>query len=101
MTQLTLSQFRKNLTKTLDQCAVRHEAKRIVRRDGEDAVVLSASDWSAIEETLYLNQVPGLVESLHAGRQEPLSAGTPWEELGINHNSPVGAAPTALAAVER
>ena len=81
MTQLTLSQFKKSLRQRLDQCAERHEALRIVRRDGEDAVVLSASDWSAIEETLYLNQVPGLAESIHAAHKEPLSAGTLLEKL--------------------
>jgi antitoxin YefM len=81
MTQMTLSEFRKNLNKTLDQCAAKHEAQRIVRRNGEDAVVLSASDWSAIEETLYLNQVPGMVESIHDAHREPLSEGTPLEKL--------------------
>ena len=81
MTQITLSEFQKNLIETLDQCAMSHEAKRIVRGKGEDVVILSASDWSAIEETLYLNQIPGMVESIQAASQEPLSDGTPLERL--------------------
>jgi len=48
---------------------------------GEDFVVLDAEDWRAIEETLYLHQVPGLVESIHRAAAEPLEEGTRLEDL--------------------
>jgi PHD/YefM family antitoxin component YafN of YafNO toxin-antitoxin module len=43
--------------------------------------VLSAEDWSAIEETLYLNQIPGLTDSLQEAAKEPLEMGTRLEDL--------------------
>ena len=38
-----------------------------------DAVLVSAEDWSAIQETLYLLAVPGMRESIKAGMAEPLA----------------------------
>lgn len=38
---------------------------------GGDAVLVSKADWDALQETLYLANIPGLVESLHAGMNEP------------------------------
>jgi len=37
------------------------------------AVLLSAEDWSAIQETLYLLAVPGMRESVKVGMAEPLA----------------------------
>ena len=37
------------------------------------AVLLSAEDWSAIQETLYLLAVPGMRESIKTGMAEPLA----------------------------
>ncbi len=31
---------------------------------GKNAVLVGEDDWNAIQETLYLNSVPGMVESL-------------------------------------
>jgi Txe/YoeB family toxin of toxin-antitoxin system len=43
--------------------------------------VLSEKDWLAIEETLYLNRIPGLVESIYEAAEEPIEEGTPPEKL--------------------
>ena len=45
------------------------------------AVLVSADDWRAIEETLYLHQVPGLVDSIQAARAEPNDQNTRFEDL--------------------
>ena len=37
------------------------------------AVLLSAEDWSAIQETLFLLAVPGMRESIKKGMAEPLA----------------------------
>jgi PHD/YefM family antitoxin component YafN of YafNO toxin-antitoxin module len=44
-------------------------------------VVLGEKDWKAIEETLYLNQFPGLTESINDAANEPLDQGTALEDL--------------------
>jgi antitoxin YefM len=36
-------------------------------------VLLSAQDWSVIQETLYLLAVPGMRESIKAAMKEPLA----------------------------
>ncbi|HWN41991.1 MAG TPA: hypothetical protein VNW71_07190 [Thermoanaerobaculia bacterium] len=42
---------------------------------------VGADDWRAIEETLALNKVPGLVESLLEAAREPIQEGTRLEDL--------------------
>lgn len=37
-------------------------------------MLVSAEDWSAIQETLYLLSVPGMRESIKEGMAEPLDA---------------------------
>ena len=37
-----------------------------------DAVLVSAEDWQAIQETLYLLSVPGMRESIKEGMAEPV-----------------------------
>lgn len=82
MTEVTITEFRKRLNKQVDRCADSHEVLKVLRREGQDFVVLSAADWAAVEETLHLNQIPGMVESVHAAHAEPLAKGTPLEKLG-------------------
>jgi PHD/YefM family antitoxin component YafN of YafNO toxin-antitoxin module len=72
--------FSENLDREVEKVAPNHEILR-VRRDGGDIVVLSADDWRSVEETLYLNKVPGLVESIHEAAREPLEEGTRVEDL--------------------
>ncbi len=78
---ISLSDFKNNLEKEVAQCAENHRVLRVQRQIDEDFVVISASDWAAIEETLYLNQIPGMVESIQEARKEPLEKGTPLKEL--------------------
>ena len=81
MRETTANLFRQSLKSEVDQCIDNHEVLRVTRRNGGNFVVLAESDWRAIEETLYLNQFPGLVASIHAAAQETLQEGTPLTEL--------------------
>ena len=47
---------------------------------GEDAVLLSASDWRDIEETIYLNSIPGFVDSVIKARKEDRSKCTRYKK---------------------
>lgn len=71
MTTLTASQARANLYRLMDQVAESHEPVMISGRR-HAAVLVSAEDWSAIQETLYLLSVPGMRESIRAGMAEPV-----------------------------
>ena len=72
MHSLTASEARANLYRIIDETAQSHEPIIISGRR-TSAVLLSAEDWSAIQETLYLLAVPGMRESIKAGMAEPLA----------------------------
>ena len=72
MQSLTASEARANLYRIIDETAESHEPIMISGKRSS-AVLLSAEDWSAIQETLYLLAVPGMRESIKAGMAEPLA----------------------------
>ena len=72
MHTLTASEARANLYRIMDEAAESHEPI-IISGKRTNAVLLSAEDWSAIQETLYLLAVPGMRESIKTGRAEPLA----------------------------
>ena len=72
MNTLTASEARANLYRLIDQTVETHEPI-IISGKRNSAVLLSAQDWSAIQETLYLLAAPGMRESIKAGMSEPLA----------------------------
>ena len=66
MNTLTASEARANLYRLIDQAADSHAPIHISGKRNS-AVLLSETDWSAIQETLYLLSVPGMRESIHEG----------------------------------
>ena len=72
MQALTASEARANLYRIIDETAESHEPIMISGKRTA-AVLLSAEDWSAIQETLYLLAVPGMRESIKTGMAEPLT----------------------------
>jgi prevent-host-death family protein len=73
MNTLTASEARANLYRLIDQTVESHEPI-IISGKHHSAVLLSAQDWSAIQETLYLLAVPGMRESIKTGMAEPLAS---------------------------
>ncbi|AGX87754.1 type II toxin-antitoxin system Phd/YefM family antitoxin [Candidatus Symbiobacter mobilis] len=61
-----------HLYRLIDEAAESHEPI-VISGKRSSAVLLSAEDWSAIQETLYLLAVPGMRESIKAGMAEPLA----------------------------
>lgn len=72
MTNLTASEARANLYRLIDQTAQSHQPI-LISGKRSSAVLISADDWQAIQETLYLLSVPGMRESIKKGMAEPLS----------------------------
>ena len=71
MTTLTASEARADLYRLIDQTAESHQPI-LISGKRSSAVLLSAEDWQAIQETLYLLSVPGMRESIKKGMAEPL-----------------------------
>jgi antitoxin YefM len=72
MQTLKASEARANFYRLIDQAAESHEPITISGKRG-NAVLISAEDWSAIQETLFLLSVPGMRESIREGMSEPLT----------------------------
>jgi antitoxin YefM len=72
MHALTATEARANLYRLIDETTESHEPI-IISGKRSSAVLISAEDWSAIQETLYLLAVPGMRESIKAGMAEPLA----------------------------
>ena len=80
MKPLTVREARDNLYRLIDEIAQNHQPITI-KGKRNDAVLVSREDWEAIAETIYLNNIPGMVESIKEASAEPLSEGTSLEEL--------------------
>ncbi len=63
---LTTSEARANIYQLVDQVASSHQPVTITGKRN-NAVIISESDWNAISETLYLNSIPGMTNSIKSG----------------------------------
>jgi prevent-host-death family protein len=63
---------RRNLFRFIEQVNEEHEPLLITGKKGS-AVLVSEDDWRAIEETLFLNSIPGMTESIRDGMSTPSS----------------------------
>ena len=72
MKSINITQARQSLYQLVKSTVQSHEPTQIVSKEG-DVVMISAQDWQAIEETIYLNNVPGLIDSIRAGERETKS----------------------------
>lgn len=70
MSAMTASDARKHLFRLVDAVAEGHEPVLITGRR-HNAVLLSEDDWRAIQETLHLVQIPGMVASIREGMATP------------------------------
>jgi antitoxin YefM len=68
----TYSALRANLKKALDEVCADHEPLRVDRQNGEPVVLVSESDYAALEEAAYLLRSPEnarrLLDALHGDR---------------------------------
>ena len=71
MTVVTAKQARANLHRLIDMAAESHEPIHIAGRR-RAAVLVSADDWNAIQETMHLLSVPGMRKSIHKAAAEPM-----------------------------
>lgn len=66
------SEARANFYRLIDEAAESHHPI-VISGKRNDAVLISADDWSAIQETLYLLSIPGMRESIKVAMDEPIS----------------------------
>ena len=44
-------------------------------------MIISEDDWKAIQETIYLNSIPGMAESIREGGKIPIEDCVPEDEV--------------------
>ncbi len=73
MTAATISFAQKNLERLVSEVNESSIPVIIASDDGKNAVLVSEEEWNSIQETMYLCSIPGMIESIKAAREEPLS----------------------------
>lgn len=68
---INAAKARKKLYSIIEQVNNSHNPIHITSKKGS-AVLISEDDWNAIKETLYLNSIPGMSESIKEGLSEPI-----------------------------
>jgi len=71
LASINATNARKNLYKLIRSVNDSHEPIVINAKDG-DAVLVSGDDWRSIQETIYLNAIPGMVDSIREGMETPV-----------------------------
>ena len=80
MQSFTIKEAQDRLSTLIDDVANGH-LQITISSNHHDAVLVSKEDWDAIQETLYLNQIPSLVESIQHSSQEPIENCIRLEDL--------------------
>lgn len=75
MTAVSATAARSNLYNLIDQVNEESQPLTITGQRG-NAVLIGEDDWRAIQETLFLESVPGLTESVRQAREEGVEGGS-------------------------
>ncbi|MBU0679452.1 MAG: type II toxin-antitoxin system Phd/YefM family antitoxin [Verrucomicrobia bacterium] len=71
MTSISATEARKKLYALLDDVSESHHPVQITGKRNS-AVLISESDWTAIQETLHLQSIPGMGDSIKKGLKTPV-----------------------------
>ncbi|MCD7748563.1 MAG: type II toxin-antitoxin system Phd/YefM family antitoxin [Oscillospiraceae bacterium] len=80
MTAINATTARKNLYQLISDVNANSAPITITNSRGKNAVLMSEDDWNAIQETMYLNSVSGMAESILASRDEPIEDSAVYTE---------------------
>lgn len=72
MTAISVTKARENIYQILSDVNNSSQPITITNNRGKNGVLISEEDWNAIQETLYLNSIPGMMESIVKAEKEPI-----------------------------
>ncbi|MBS4961108.1 MAG: type II toxin-antitoxin system Phd/YefM family antitoxin [Clostridiales bacterium] len=73
MSTINITSARQNFYQLVKDVNVSSEPVIIYNNNGNNAVLISENDWKAIQETLYLQSIPDMAESITEGLSTPIS----------------------------
>ena len=79
MTSINITKARAKLNEIVSEVNEFSQPITIINNRGKNAVLIGEEDWKAIQETLYLNSIPGMSQSILASKEEDLSECTSYD----------------------
>ena len=73
MTSISITKVRANLYQTVSEVNESSQPITITNNRGKNAVLIGEEDWKAIQETLYLNSIPDMSQSILASKEKEIS----------------------------
>ncbi|WP_315369259.1 type II toxin-antitoxin system Phd/YefM family antitoxin [Oribacterium sinus] len=73
MTSISITKARAKLNQIVSEVNESSQPITITNNRGKNAVLIGEEDWKAIQETLYLNSIPGMSQSILASKEEEIS----------------------------
>ena len=73
MTSINITKARAKLNQIVSEVNEYSQPITIINNRGKNAVLIGEEDWKTIQETLYLNSIPGLSQSILASKEEEFS----------------------------
>ena len=70
MTSIGITKARAKLNQIVSEVNESSQPITITNNRGKNAVLIGEEDWKAIQETLYLNSIPGMSQSILASKEE-------------------------------
>jgi antitoxin YefM len=80
MVNITENKFLASPKEILKQVQIYNQVLNVVSDIGE-YVIINSGEWQNICETVYLNSISGMSESILEASKEPLEEATPIDEL--------------------
>ena len=80
MTSISAAKLRQNIYKILNDVNENSEPITITNTKGRNAMIISEDDWKAIQETIHLNSIPGMAESIREGDETTIEDCVPEAE---------------------
>lgn len=72
MTAISAARAKENIYQILAEVNSSSQPITITNNRGKNGVLISEEDWNAIQETLYLNSIPGITKSIIEAGKETL-----------------------------
>ena len=70
MTSISITKARAKLNQIVSEVNESSQPITITNNRGKNAVLIGEEDWKAIQETLYLNSIPGMSQSILAAKEK-------------------------------
>ena len=73
MTSISITKARAKLNQIVSEVNESSQPITITNNRGKNAVLIGEEDWKAIQETLYLNSIPDMSQSIVASKEKEIS----------------------------